>query len=263
MRPTSCGLGIFYIHTDQLNTPRIITRRSTADVVWRWDTGPFGETTPNQNPAGLGTFVFNLRFAGQYYDAESGLNYNRFRDYDAAVGRYVEADPVGLFGGTYATYVYAIGNPIENIDPRGLGGVEEDELPETDPVAELQYESLLSQIRGYEPDFEDPAMQAPNAPRTWDDVLRLKQELQELKWEGECRAPGAPREFRRKPGSLGTFKGTDALRAENRMARDAATAAGLNQDQARELHDALANQEGPLSYGTILEIAYAIKNGAH
>src|SRR6185437_10943239 len=73
-----CGFSIFYIHTDHLNTPRRITRRSTADVVWSWESDPFGVTGPNENPSGLGTFSFNLRMPGQYYDAETGLNYNYF-----------------------------------------------------------------------------------------------------------------------------------------------------------------------------------------
>jgi RHS repeat-associated protein len=60
-----------------------------------------------------------LRFPGQYYDAETGLNQNYFRDYDPAVGRYVESDPGGLAGGIN-TYAYASSDPILVIDPSGL-----------------------------------------------------------------------------------------------------------------------------------------------
>ena len=58
--------------------------------------------------AGSDVFAFNLRFPGQYYDAETGLHYNYFRDYDPSVGRYVESDPIGLEGGSN-TYRYANG----------------------------------------------------------------------------------------------------------------------------------------------------------
>ncbi|MEV6907739.1 RHS repeat-associated core domain-containing protein [Amycolatopsis sp. NPDC051071] len=37
-----------------------------------------------------------LRFAGQYADQESDLNYNYFRHYDQGSGRYMSADPLGL-----------------------------------------------------------------------------------------------------------------------------------------------------------------------
>jgi RHS repeat-associated protein len=36
---------------------------------------------------------------GQYYDKETNTSYNYFRDYDPAVGRYVQSDPIGLVGG--------------------------------------------------------------------------------------------------------------------------------------------------------------------
>ena len=40
-----------------------------------------------------------IRFPGQYYDAETGLHYNRFRYYDPSIGRYISADPIGQAGG--------------------------------------------------------------------------------------------------------------------------------------------------------------------
>jgi len=116
----SCGIAIFYIHTDHLNTPRRITKRSTPAVVWRHDSDAFGTTPPNENPSGLGTFEFNPGFAGQYRDKETGLSYNYFRDcYDPVTGRYCQSDPIGLHGGIN-TYTYALNNPLYYTDPLGL-----------------------------------------------------------------------------------------------------------------------------------------------
>ncbi|MEP7246850.1 MAG: RHS repeat-associated core domain-containing protein, partial [Gammaproteobacteria bacterium] len=119
VRLEPCGLSVFYIHTDHLNTPRRITRRSTAQAVWQWESDPFGSSPPNENPSGLGTFNFNLRFPGQYFDSETSLSYNYFRDYDSVVGRYLESDPTGLQGGLN-TYGYALQNPVASTDPLGL-----------------------------------------------------------------------------------------------------------------------------------------------
>lgn len=63
--------------------------------------------------------TLNLRFPGQYYDAESGLHYNYFRDYDPRTGRYVQRDPIGL-GGGINTFAYADSRPTGAIDPAGL-----------------------------------------------------------------------------------------------------------------------------------------------
>lgn len=114
---------LFYIHTDHLNTPRRITRPSDNVVVWRWDSDPFGTAAADEDPDGDSTpFVYNLRFPGQYYDEETGLHYNYFRDYDPSTGRYVQSDPIGLDGGLN-TYSYAEHDPISYIDPFGLQAV--------------------------------------------------------------------------------------------------------------------------------------------
>jgi RHS repeat-associated protein len=79
----------------------------------------FGTAVPNQNPSNLGTLVYILRFPVQYYDQETGLNYNYYRDLDTSTGRYVESDPSGLKGGLN-TYDYARASPVMWIDPSRL-----------------------------------------------------------------------------------------------------------------------------------------------
>jgi len=88
--------------------------------VWRWDQQePFGNNVPDENPSGLGVFDLPLRFAGQRYDAETGLHYNYFRDYDPNLGIYKQSDPIGLAGGLN-TYAYVVGDPLQFDDRFGL-----------------------------------------------------------------------------------------------------------------------------------------------
>jgi RHS repeat-associated protein len=120
LQPNGGTVSTYYVHTDQLNAPRVVTRPADNAIEWRWDTDPFGTVAANTNPAGLGTFIYNLRFQGQYYQAETGLYLNYFRDYDPQTGRYIESDPIGLQGGSFSTYAYANGDPIFFVDPFGL-----------------------------------------------------------------------------------------------------------------------------------------------
>jgi len=115
------ALKTYYVHTDHLNTPRRITNRNTNIIVWRWDSDPFGNGAPVQNPQGSVSVSYNLRLPGQYYMAETGLNQNYFRDYDPAVGRYLESDPIGLKGGINS-YAYVYNSPTSKIDSLGLYG---------------------------------------------------------------------------------------------------------------------------------------------
>lgn len=56
---------------------------------------------------------------GQYFDSEAELHYNYFRDYEPGTGRYIESDPIGLWGGIN-TFSYVFNGPINWTDPSGL-----------------------------------------------------------------------------------------------------------------------------------------------
>jgi len=109
------------VYADHLNAPRVLVDKTDA-ARWRWISEPFGTTQPEQAPAGLSPITVNLRFPGQYYDSESGLSYNYFRDYDSTIGRYVQSDPIGLAGGIN-TYAYVEGNPLSYADSKGLQAI--------------------------------------------------------------------------------------------------------------------------------------------
>jgi RHS repeat-associated protein len=107
-------------HAGHLNTPRLVAD-ATGTTVWRWDQAePFGNNPADEDPdANSVAFDLPLRLPGQRYDAETGLHYNYFRDYDPSLGRYGESDPIGLRAGLN-TYAYVLGNPLLNVDPEGL-----------------------------------------------------------------------------------------------------------------------------------------------
>ncbi|MFZ6779017.1 RHS repeat domain-containing protein [Undibacterium sp. Ji83W] len=119
---------MYDIHTDHLNTPRVIADNTETEV-WRWDSAPFGEMLPNEQPQNNASkFVWNQRFPGQYYDEETGFHYNYFKDYDSQSGRYVQSDPIDLKGGINV-FAYVTGNPVGYMDPFGLvkkGAVEKE-----------------------------------------------------------------------------------------------------------------------------------------
>lgn len=104
---------LYFIHSDHLLRPEIATD-SAKIVQWRARNYHSDRGIVLDNIGGL-----NLGFAGQYFDAESGLWHNGFRDYDSRLGRYIQSDPIGLWGGMNP-YSYVDGNPVNNVDPLGL-----------------------------------------------------------------------------------------------------------------------------------------------
>jgi RHS repeat-associated protein len=153
--------GMHYVYTDHLGAPRAVTATTSSTPIWTWPwvRNPFGE----KPASGSGGYTFNLRFPGQYYDSETGLSYNYFRDYEPATGRFPQSDPTGLRGGTN-TYAYVGANPMSYSDPFGLwlfpwespiyveGGTQEEQQEVMDSVNRVfdtcRGQELLKQIKG-------------------------------------------------------------------------------------------------------------------
>lgn len=104
---------LLWVHSDHIETPRSLTDGNST-AVWSLETRPFGEQVVL-----TGDYTHNVRFPGQYYDAQTELFQNFRRDYNPRLGRYLEPDPIGLEGGP-DLYSYVKNQPINYVDPTGL-----------------------------------------------------------------------------------------------------------------------------------------------
>jgi RHS repeat-associated protein len=98
--------------TDHLGTPLAMFDEA-GDVAWKAQLDVYGAAQTDVMRAHC-----PWRWPGQYEDEETGLCYNRFRYYDAAIGRFIEQDPIRLEG-SLNIYRYPR-NPLSAFDPLGL-----------------------------------------------------------------------------------------------------------------------------------------------
>jgi RHS repeat-associated protein len=108
----------FYYQLDHLGTPQELTDYS-GEIMWSAKYRAYG------NLAALDVAEIDnpLRFQGQYFDAETGLHYNRHRYYNPRTGRFLTQDPIKLAGGLN-NYQY-VPNPTGWVDPIGLSCLED------------------------------------------------------------------------------------------------------------------------------------------
>jgi RHS repeat-associated protein len=115
----------FDVLNDSVSVPRRLVGNGEA-VAWAGDYQAFGAMTVQEDVDGDGTPVqFNLRFPGQYFDAETGMHYNGQRMYDPLAGRFFSRDPVQ--GNVFVppnlnSYIYAYNNPLIFVDQDGRRG---------------------------------------------------------------------------------------------------------------------------------------------
>jgi RHS repeat-associated protein len=130
----------FYYQLDHLGTPQELTDYS-GDIIWAAQYTAYGRLT-RLNRDTHQVLDQPLRFQGQYFDAETGLHYNRHRYYNPDVGRYLTPDPSGLAGGLNG-YQYTR-NPTGWVDPLGLNecpggdGCRRTSFGDEDPVGKVK-----------------------------------------------------------------------------------------------------------------------------
>jgi RHS repeat-associated protein len=117
----------FAIVSDVSGSPCELVDES-GDIAWRSRATHWGKLS-----WAVGSHAYTpLRFPGQYFDSETGLNYNYLRYYDPEVGRYVSQDPLGL--APAPNPVSYVDRPQVSCDPLGLA-------PQKSPIPPKPYET--------------------------------------------------------------------------------------------------------------------------
>ncbi len=97
---------IQWVHASHLGTPILTTNAAGQSVT----------------PYGYAAIGFPGQFANALLLPGAEHYYNRYRDYDPTTGRYIQADPIGLAGGSNV-WVYGLNNPLRFTDPTGQSPV--------------------------------------------------------------------------------------------------------------------------------------------
>lgn len=118
----------FHYVNDVAGTPQRLLSGG-GEIACKLTRSAWGKTTM---PPG-GRTSTPLRFEGQYDDTETGLAYNRCRYYDPEIGRYISADPLGIFGG--ANQFAYVADPFSETDPLGLASKKTPPAPDTEEEA--------------------------------------------------------------------------------------------------------------------------------
>ncbi|PJK07102.1 hypothetical protein CO608_10770 [Lysobacteraceae bacterium NML08-0793] len=112
-------LYLTYYHTDQIGIPREQTDQF-GNLLWFGEYTAWGCLKDEKRIYQNAHQPFRLQ--NQYHDAETGLHYNLFRYYAPECGRFINQDPIGLWGGEN---FYSFAPSVQMwIDPLGLAKIE-------------------------------------------------------------------------------------------------------------------------------------------
>ena len=120
MRRSGCGgdNGLFWVFGDHLGSTSV-TANSAGGYISEVRYKAWGETRFT-----WGSTPTTFRFTGQREQAELGLYFYNARWYDAALGRFIQADSIVPQPGNsqaWDRYSYTLNNPLRYVDPSGHG----------------------------------------------------------------------------------------------------------------------------------------------
>jgi RHS repeat-associated protein len=125
---------VLYFVQDQLGSTRaLLDGHNNLMATYAYD--GYGNTTSHAGPA-----TTSLQYAGQYTDAESGLQYLRARYYDPATAQFLTRDPLASV--TKQPYAYAHDSPINTADPTGQGWCAPPDMPANDIRQLVEYSDI-------------------------------------------------------------------------------------------------------------------------
>lgn len=109
---------MYYTHTNHRGDIVGVSDQN-KNIVTNYTYGPYGE--PLQKVGNVDVIPF--RYAGYYYDEETGLYYVKARYYSPEIGRFMTRDQVDFAEMTEPLslnpYAYVHGNPVKYVDPEG------------------------------------------------------------------------------------------------------------------------------------------------
>ena len=122
---------------------------TSGTVVERYVYNPYGAVTVLSGTWGSqsgSNYGWEYLFQGGRYDSVSGLYKFGARDYSAALGRWVETDPLGLGAGDGNLYRMEGDAPTCNVDPSGLEPPTEENNP-FGPPTQAEWDSLQATLK--------------------------------------------------------------------------------------------------------------------
>ena len=151
-----------YFHTDQIGIPKEMTDIH-GNLLWYGEYTAWGRLKKDERVYRNAHQPFRLQ--NQYYDEETGLHYNLMRYYEPEVGRFVNQDPIGLWGGDNL-YQFAP-NAAMWLDPWGLAKFGSGKGTHNAIVSHFDSKgNLVGQPRSYQSGGMTPEEKALGFPRS-------------------------------------------------------------------------------------------------